>query len=99
MNPLSQMRAVTSTDGMTADLYSLNMSFLGATVTRIINVVKGVNRVVYDITSNPPETIEWERGTDCPRNCELRKKKRRVSCALVLGVRPYGSCQVAILSR
>jgi GMP synthase (glutamine-hydrolysing) len=54
------LRAVTSTDGMTADFYSFDMSFLGATATRIINEVKGVNRVVYDITSKPPGTIEWE---------------------------------------
>ena len=52
--------AVTSTDGMTADFYSFDMAFLGATATRIINEVKGVNRVVYDITSKPPGTIEWE---------------------------------------
>jgi GMP synthase (glutamine-hydrolysing) len=52
--------AVTSTDGMTADFYSFDMNFLGATATRIINEVKGVNRVVYDITSKPPGTIEWE---------------------------------------
>src|SRR5882762_5993887 len=54
------LRAVTSTDGMTADFYSFDMAFLGATATRIINEVKGVNRVVYDITSKPPGTIEWE---------------------------------------
>src|SRR3977135_343533 len=54
------LRAVTSTDGMTADFYAFDMSFLGATATRIINEVKGVNRVVYDITSKPPGTIEWE---------------------------------------
>ncbi|KIZ39565.1 MULTISPECIES: glutamine-hydrolyzing GMP synthase [Rhodopseudomonas] len=54
------LRAVTSTDGMTADFYSFEMSFLGETATRIINEVKGVNRVVYDITSKPPGTIEWE---------------------------------------
>jgi GMP synthase (glutamine-hydrolysing) len=54
------LRAVTSTDGMTADFYSFDMKFLGATATRIINEVKGVNRVVYDITSKPPGTIEWE---------------------------------------
>src|SRR5260221_286198 len=54
------LRAVTSTDGMTADFYSFDMNFLGETGTRIINQVKGVNRVVYDITSKPPGTIEWE---------------------------------------
>ena len=54
------LRAVTSTDGMIADSYSFDMSFLGASATCIINEVKGVNRVVYDITSKPPGTIEWE---------------------------------------
>src|SRR5713226_2686040 len=54
------LRAVTSTDGMTADFYSFDMAFLGATATRIINEVKGVKSVVYDITSKPPGTIEWE---------------------------------------
>ena len=47
-------------DGMTADFYSFDMKFLGETATRIINEVKGVNRVVYDVTSKPPGTIEWE---------------------------------------
>ena len=51
---------MTSTDGMTADFYPFDMSFIGAVATRIINEVKGVNRVVYDITSKPPGTIEWE---------------------------------------
>jgi GMP synthase (glutamine-hydrolysing) len=54
------LRAVTSTDGMTADFYSFDMTFLGMVATRIINEVKGVNRVVYDVTSKPPGTIEWE---------------------------------------
>jgi len=54
------LRAVTSTDGMTADYYPFDHAFLGATATRIINEVKGINRVVYDITSKPPGTIEWE---------------------------------------
>ncbi len=54
------LRAVTSTDGMTADFYPFDMKFLGFVATRIINEVKGVNRVVYDVTSKPPGTIEWE---------------------------------------
>ncbi|MFL5022810.1 MAG: glutamine-hydrolyzing GMP synthase [Microvirga sp.] len=54
------LRAVTSIDGMTADFYPFDMSFLGRVATRIINEVKGINRVTYDITSKPPGTIEWE---------------------------------------
>ena len=54
------LRAVTSTDGMTADYYHFDHDFLSRTATRIINEVKGINRVVYDITSKPPGTIEWE---------------------------------------
>jgi GMP synthase (glutamine-hydrolysing) len=54
------LRAVTSTDGMTADYFPFPHDFLGRVATRIINEVKGINRVVYDITSKPPGTIEWE---------------------------------------
>ena len=54
------LRAVTSTDGMTADFFPYSMDFLGRAATRIINEVRGVNRVVYDVTSKPPGTIEWE---------------------------------------
>lgn len=54
------LRAVTSVDGMTADFYPFDMGFLGRVATRIINEVNGINRVVYDVTSKPPGTIEWE---------------------------------------
>jgi GMP synthase (glutamine-hydrolysing) len=51
---------VTSTDGMTADTFPFAHEFLGRAATRIINEVRGINRVVYDVTSKPPGTIEWE---------------------------------------
>ncbi len=54
------LRAVTSTDGMTADVYPFSMEFLTRVAGRIINEVRGINRVTYDITSKPPGTIEWE---------------------------------------
>jgi GMP synthase (glutamine-hydrolysing) len=54
------LRAVTSTDGMTADIYPFDAAFLSRVATRIINEVRGINRVVYDYTSKPPGTIEWE---------------------------------------
>ena len=54
------LRAVTSTDGMTADIYPFDAAFLSRVATRIINEVQGINRVVYDYTSKPPGTIEWE---------------------------------------
>jgi GMP synthase (glutamine-hydrolysing) len=54
------LRAVTSTDGMTADVYPFDMGFLSRVSNRIVNEVRGINRVTYDITSKPPGTIEWE---------------------------------------
>ena len=54
------LRAVTSTDGMTADYFPFPHDFLGRVATRLINEVRGINRVVYDVTSKPPGTIEWE---------------------------------------
>jgi GMP synthase (glutamine-hydrolysing) len=54
------LRAVTSLDGMTAESYPFEHAFLASTATRLINEVKGINRVVYDVTSKPPGTIEWE---------------------------------------
>ncbi len=54
------LRAVTSTDGMTADIYPFDSYFLSSVATRIVNEVQGINRVVYDYTSKPPGTIEWE---------------------------------------
>ena len=54
------LRAVTSTDGMTADIYPFDPHFLTRVATRIVNEVRGINRVVYDFTSKPPGTIEWE---------------------------------------
>ena len=57
---LIALRAVTSVDGMTADYYDLPHEILNRCSSEIINKVRGVNRVVYDITSKPPGTIEWE---------------------------------------
>jgi GMP synthase (glutamine-hydrolysing) len=54
------LRAVTSTDGMTADSFPFSHDFLSRVASRIINEVRGINRVVYDVTSKPPGTIEWE---------------------------------------
>ena len=54
------LRAVTSEDGMTADFFSFNNNFLQDVSNKIINSVSGINRVVYDITSKPPSTIELE---------------------------------------
>jgi GMP synthase (glutamine-hydrolysing) len=54
------LRAVTSTDGMTADSYPFDHAFLARVASRIVNEVRGLGRVVYDITSKPPGTIEWE---------------------------------------
>ena len=54
------LRAVTSTDGMTADVFHFDPAFLSRVATRIVNEVQGINRVTYDFTSKPPGTIEWE---------------------------------------
>ncbi len=54
------LRAVTSMDGMTADIYNFDLEFLSHVSNRIIGEVRGINRVVYDVTSKPPGTIEWE---------------------------------------
>ncbi len=54
------LRAVTSTDGMTADVYPFDMAFLARVANRIVNEARGINRVTYDVTSKPPGTIEWE---------------------------------------
>jgi GMP synthase (glutamine-hydrolysing) len=54
------LRAVTSTDGMTADVYPFDPAFLSRVAGRIVGEVRGINRVTYDITSKPPGTIEWE---------------------------------------
>jgi GMP synthase (glutamine-hydrolysing) len=54
------LRAVTSSDGMTADVYPFDMCFLTRVANRIVNEVRGINRVVFDVTSKPPGTIEWE---------------------------------------
>jgi GMP synthase (glutamine-hydrolysing) len=53
-------RAATSSDGMTADVYPFDMAFLTRVANRIVNEVRGINRVTYDVTSKPPGTSEWE---------------------------------------
>jgi len=57
---VAALRAVTSTDGMTADWARIPQDVLASISNRIINEVRGINRVVYDISSKPPSTIEWE---------------------------------------
>jgi GMP synthase (glutamine-hydrolysing) len=57
---VAALRAVTSVDGMTADWAHLPPDLLSRVSNRIINEVKGINRVVYDVSSKPPSTIEWE---------------------------------------
>jgi GMP synthase (glutamine-hydrolysing) len=57
---VAALRAVTSTDGMTADWFEFPHDVLGRISNRIINEVRGINRVVYDVSSKPPATIEWE---------------------------------------
>ncbi len=54
------LRAATSTDGMTADFLPVDMNVLGRAATRMINEVRGINRIVFDVTSKPPGTIGWE---------------------------------------
>jgi GMP synthase (glutamine-hydrolysing) len=54
------LRALTSTNGMTADYFPIPYDFLGWVATRLVNEVRGINRVVYDVTYKPPGTIEWE---------------------------------------
>jgi GMP synthase (glutamine-hydrolysing) len=54
------LRAITSEDGMTADFYSFDKKFMQTISNKIINNINGINRVVYDITSKPPSTIELE---------------------------------------
>jgi len=56
----SRKHVAHAVDGMTADFFPFDMNVLGRTATRIINEVRGINRVVYDVTSKPPGTIEWE---------------------------------------
>ena len=57
---LCLLRAITSEDGMTADFYQFNKSYIQSISNKIVNNIKGINRVVYDITSKPPSTIELE---------------------------------------
>jgi GMP synthase (glutamine-hydrolysing) len=63
------LRAVTSVDGMTADFHPFDMAFLGRVSNRIVNEVRGINRVTYDVTSKPPGTIEWDRSRGIDRGC------------------------------
>ena len=57
---LCLLRAITSEDGMTADFYQFNKSYIQSISNKIVNNIKGINRVVYDVTSKPPSTIELE---------------------------------------
>src|SRR3712207_7080689 len=82
------LRAVTSLDGMTADFYPFDMAFLGRTATRIINEVRGINRVVYDVTSKPPRSEEHTSELQSRQYlvCRLLLEKKnttrpRITCA------------------
>ena len=57
---LCLLRAITSEDGMTADYYEFKKSFMQSISNKIVNSIRGINRVVYDVTSKPPSTIELE---------------------------------------
>ena len=73
------LRAVTSEDGMTADYYNFPKDFLDEISNKIVNNVKGINRVVYDISSKPPSTIELEQIFNIyEKNCKHPKKERKI---------------------
>jgi hypothetical protein len=79
------LRAVTSIDGMTVDFYPFDIGFLGHVATRIINEVKGVNRVVYDVTSIHSRSFETQERVAAHRHARLTcRNPRRTPCATSL---------------
>src|SRR3546814_16732502 len=89
------LRAVTSTDGMTAESYPFDHELLAGVAKRIINEVRGINRVVYDVTSKPPGTIEWECGGGLsprrPRACPEGQGREGNRWQRLLGPSPMSS--------